>query len=218
MNWHSIIDAMVETETEPTPTPTPTPQPLNMVQPITKVDTGLPPPTTAQPILSGNYQNARAVPQVESFLATLRDKLAPVGDSIAKLDTILASLTAIPEGSLRVSTAIGVLKATAGITLETLQNAYRARLAALDVQEQAFATAVAQQTAAEITRREDAAKQITAQLQQLTQQREFINAELVTARTKISAAEAGFTGALAALKQELTEAANRLTTTTGATQ
>ncbi len=202
MNWHSIIDAVVETTPDPPPTPTPTPAPV-VVSAI-----GVPPP----PPYSAIAPITTAAP-VEGFLTTLRDKLSPVGDSIVKLDAVLATLTAIPEGSLRVTTAVGVLKATAGLTLDTLQNAYRAKLAALDGQEQQFAAAVAQQTANEITKREDAAKQITAQLQQLTAQRETLNAELVTARTKIATAQAGFTGAAVTLRQELTEAANRLAAT-----
>jgi len=196
MNWHSVIDALVETEKDTVPTPTPMP-------------TALSPAAAPQPFTPAQTAPVTTAP-VEGFLTTLRDKLSAVGEPINKLDAVLATLTAIPEGSLRVTTAVGVLKATAGITLDMLQNAYRGRLAALDTQERQFAAAVAQQTEGEVARREEQVKQITTQLQQLTQQRETLNTELIAARTKIATAQAGFTGAVVTLKQELTEAANRL--------
>lgn len=215
MNWHNIIDQLVETTPEPTPT---------ACQPITKADTGLPVSPLTNPIYEGNYQNAVPPPPqplpTEGFLAKLRAKVSDPADPVSKLEATLASLTAIPEMGMRVTAAVGVLKATASLPLDQLQACYRYRLNVLEQQATQFSSALNSQQANEVTTREAAVAQATTDIEQhsraiqdLSAKRETLNAEIITAKTKLAAAQAGFTAAATALKQELTEAANRLTIT-----
>ncbi len=217
MSWlNTIKDHLVEADPDPTPQ-------LNVVQPITKSDTGIPVAslvTQPNPILSGNYQNAVVAPtQIppDGFLTKLRSKLS--GDVVDKLEATLGSLAAIPDIGTRLNAAVSVLKSTMNIDVHTLSDAYTARLNTLELQCGQFATALGAQSNSEITARENSIKLIgqdieskSNEIKNLVAQRETLSAELVIAKTKLAGAQAGFEGAVATLKQEITDSINQLRT------
>ncbi len=210
MNWHSVIDALVETEKDPMPTSVPTVAPTT----ATNLASSLQPLQSTTVVLTAPIPAAPA----EGFLAKLRAKTADTADPVSKLEATLASLTAITDPGVRVQAAVGVLAATAAIPLSQLQACYSYRLSMLEQQSAQFAAAISAQQANEITTREKAVAQAAADInshsaaiQELDAKCKVLNEEIIAAKTKLAAAQAGFTAAAATLKQELTEAANRLT-------
>ncbi len=211
MSWlNTIKDHLVEAEQDPQPTPAPPPMPYTPPAVST---------TSSLHIGVLKQQDTPVAAQIptDGFLAKLRSKLS--GDVIDKLNATLGSLSAIPEAGMRLNAAVSVLQSTMGIEVAQLNDAYNARVNTLELQSGQFLTALQAQTTAEVTARETSIKHIgeeieskSREIQDLVAQRETLNSELIAAKTKLAGAQAGFEGAVATLKQEISEQLNQLRT------
>lgn len=199
MSWlDHLKDAVMESDPDPTPTPPAVPVSVPDNHPYVPTSGTAPIP-------------------MDGFLNKLRAKLQNPVSVVDKFEATLSSLTAIPEMGTRITAAANVLKNTAGIEISQVQSAYSARLDLVENQIQQFTQALAAQKVSEVDNRESQMAQITSsiesknkEIQGLSTQRESLSAEIVSAKTKLAAAQAGFDGAVATVRTEVQEAINRL--------
>lgn len=145
-----------------------------------------------------------------SFIEKLRTKfsnspLYPVTVSFNKLLGTLQEF--IPEEGQRFRAA---LKQLEGVDADKLREAYASFSVVLDTETNSFGKALAQRKEAEVTAREQSVEQINAQIKVLMDKRDGIAGEIVQARTKMSAADSSFQGAIVTLRYEIEDTVRKL--------
>lgn len=136
MSWAGHLKSLV-LEADPTPAP---PVKVTMV----------PTPGAAMVFHPAEQAMVFAPAADTGFLVKLNQKIALPGTPADKFEKTLASLAGIPDESLRLTSALNVLRDTGGIDIQALIADYSQRGQALDREVTQFTSAIAAQRKSEL--------------------------------------------------------------------
>ena len=190
MSWlDSIKGALVEEDPKPT---------------ATSVVTAMPSPAPVAGASSIAVESTAGNP----FLQKIHTKLS--GGVVDKFETAFASLGAIADERLRLTSTLAVLKSTAGIEAEALIQGYVARQQRIESEAQQFTAMVAGQRKTEIDDKQAQVVGIDAQIQALSVQRQAIASTIEEAKGKLTRSQVSFDSAVNTIRAEIESALEKL--------
>lgn len=201
MNWAAQLKSMV-VEDDPQPTP-----PVKVTMVTAPEQTVV---YREDHALSVTPVAFTASPASDGFLAKLNQKIAVPGGAAEKFQNTLASLSAIPDDSMRLMATLSVLKNTAGIDKSALLNEYAVQQRALDQEVANFATAISAQRRQELDERQAQLAGIEMQIHKLNDQRLTLANSVTEARDRLDRSQAGFDNAAEAMRTKIAQAIARL--------
>lgn len=164
---------------------------------------------TMLPVPAMVFQAATSAPS-DGFLVKLNQKISLPGDRADKFEKTLASLAGIPDESLRLASALSVLKDTAGIDIQGILGDYGLRSSALEREVAQFNSAIAAQRKSELDEQNAQIAAFDAQIKQLSVERLRIANMVSVAKDRLDRSQTGFDNAAEAMRTKIAQAIARL--------